>query len=204
MKLIKYTLVVLIITSIKLFATCPQGYQEATAYFTINNCQCSITFCFYCSDVGVGFDLIKSSYTIPADSNCLSYILNHQYEFDTTANNAMFRKLIDVSNCIKWCNDPGYTISIADVHQFKCAYLQNDVINAVFHIYPCESSYTCTLFYKLCVSLDENGQLTINKIPLNSQITPGDNCPWIGIPQIPDNIPDGWTSECFTWGYCGF
>jgi hypothetical protein len=204
MKLIKYILIILIITSVKLFATCPQGYSEATANFTINDCQCSVTFCFHCSDVGVGFDLIKSSYTIPSDTSCLNYILNHQDELNRNSDQAMLERLLEVTNCIKWCSDSGYSISVATIKQFSCVYLQNDVNHGMFHIYPCESSYTCILFYKVCVALDEQGKPYLNKIPNGKELIPGDGCPWIGIPPIPDNPPDLWTSECFTWGYCDF
>jgi hypothetical protein len=198
--LILLLLILFSINSLK--ASCPSGYQEQTVSFTVNsNCTIKIKFCYYCSSVGVGFDIIKQEYTIPDE--CLDYVASHPQEVKNEADIAILNYLMTVNGCIKPCNYPNWQLHIAVISELECKKFRLDLLLQEVQLLNCEGSGTCIKYYKVCVSI-VNGIPTLTYLPDCTEEIPGDECPLTIPPDIPENAPDGWTSECFLWGNCGF
>ncbi len=203
-----YRIYIVIISLIVLFLTtdnansCPLGYSEDNVSVTYNDCTINVKFCYLCAAIGVGFDIKIVEYDIP--NNCLDSVLYYRYKFDSVAHQNILKRLMQVSGCLKPCSDPGWQIHVAEISSVECKKLVNDVPNAMFHLISCESTAVCHKMYKVCVTFNENGEAILNYLFDNSFIEPGADCPWLEIPPIPNEIPDGWTSDCFVWGTCSF
>ncbi|OGU59015.1 MAG: hypothetical protein A2X64_03920 [Ignavibacteria bacterium GWF2_33_9] len=179
---------------------CPPGYQYDSTTFTVNGCTIEVTFCYYCSATGVGFDMIKQVYKIPY--SCWTYASSHQQEVDDAADVAILEFLMNINGCIKPCSDPGWQLHVAQISELPCCQFKLDNQNQVVWILPCEGTGYCYKFYTVCVEII-NGQPQLTYLPDHATSNLGD-CQLLEPPEIPENAPDGWTSECFTWGYCGF
>lgn len=192
---------IMLISVNTLKATCPQGYQEATISFQVGNCTLGIKFCYYCSSVGVGFDIIKQDYIIP--DACLDFVASHPQDVKNAADVAILNYLMTITGCIKPCDDPGWQLHIAVISELSCKKFRLDLQRQEVQILGCPGSGYCYKYYKVCVTI-VNGKPVLTFIPDGSELIPGDECPLLVPPDIPENAPDGWTSDCFTWGNCGF
>ena len=193
--------IISVLSLVEAEASCESPYQSDTVSIMYGNCNVIVHYCYYCSAAGVGFDIQIDSYDIP--NNCIDSVLQNIDDFKEAVRLKILKDIMTVPGCIKPCTDEGWHLHTSTVIEMQCIKLVNDVPNAMFHLVTCEGSAYCHLMYKVCVNFDENNEPILNYTPDGSFVSPGD-CAFLEIPPILENPPDGWESECFVWGTCGF
>lgn len=202
MKISKIFLVIFIILFFRIEAhtQCPDGYTRDSVEVTIGNCVIKTYYCYLCSDVGEGLKFSNIEYLIP--NSCIDYLDAIRSQLKEKSLSEMINRMIEI-DCILPCDSPGWHLIVNEYKDMGCRRLVNEVENASFRLLPCIGTAICVLQYKLCVEI-LNGVPTIIKEPIGFYQNQGDLCPYLNIPPIPSNPPNGWMSDCFVWDVCGF
>ncbi len=183
-------------------AECPSGYQQETINFIYRTyspypngipvtCPIQLTYCYFCSATGVGFDIQILEFT----KNC-NYPINP--DFWAQARTAMLNDLLNKSTCIAPCSWGGWTNGVMKITHINCwiktHYAGTPANQLVYTI--CDGSASCITVFKVCVEYDEDGNATLNEILDHQYAWPGEICNLYGEPD--DETEYGfWESGCF-------
>ena len=198
---ILFSIMILSITNVA-NAECPAGYQQGNINFIYRTyldypietrpvtCNIQLTYCYYCSMTGIGFDIQIEEFT----EDC-NFPINE--DFWQQAETAMLMDLLNKTTCIAPCDWNGWTTKTATFSYVSCwkkvHYAGDPIYRTTFK--KCEGSATCNYVYKVCVVFDEEG-VHLTKVFDHKFPWPGETCSLYGEPEN-QNIPGYWETGCF-------